>query len=99
MKTLTESVPRDDSLPRREEFRAEINQEKSALQMEESSAVQRAMEFAKLNYMLDSKTRLSPSDPVDDMDNEYPDQEADVDLEILELEAQALQVELELLDF
>jgi superfamily II DNA/RNA helicase len=98
LKKQGERYQGDNNSPRWEELREEIQKKKSALQVEGRSAEQRAEEFAKLNYLLDFKVELPPSDPVDDTEDfESEEQEADFDL--LTLEAEALELELELLDF
>lgn len=78
-----------------EELRAEIQEKKSSLQVEGKTAQERAEEFAKLNYLLDFKVE-GPSRPAATEDAEFEVLEDD---ETLELEAAALELELELLEF
>ena len=73
--------------PRWTELRGEIEQKKSALQVEGRTAESRAEEFGRLNYLLEYKQSLPEPTPVEEvMSNE------------LELEALALELELELFD-
>ena len=76
------------------ELRAEVQQKKSALQVEGKSAKERAAAFAKLNYLLDY-TVATPQ-PADQKPsaNVLPQPGGGA----LELEALALELELELLD-
>lgn len=79
----------DADSPRWEELKKEIQQKKSALQVEGKTAKERAVEFSRLNYLLDYKVEL-------------PAHEESAEFEIiddhLELEALALELELELLE-
>ena len=79
----------DQSSPRWEELRREVQHKKSALQVEGRSAEERALEFARLNYLLEPRNLpaapTAPPPPTDPTD--------------LELEALALELELELLNF
>ena len=87
----------ESSSTRWEELRAEIQQKKSALQVEGKTAQERAAEFSKLNYLLDFKVELPGEDETDE----------DAEFEIIDegntdelvLEALALELELELIDF
>jgi hypothetical protein len=70
------------------DLRAEIEQKKSALQVEGRTAVNRAEEFGRLNYLLEYRQAgVTPSETTESISNE------------LELEALALEVELELFEF
>ncbi|CAM9956325.1 unnamed protein product, partial [Chrysoparadoxa australica] len=75
------------------ELRAEIQEKKSALQVEGKSANDRAKEFARLNYLLDHKVTaaLAPAKPTKNDTSEIDD------LIQMELEALALEIELELI--
>jgi hypothetical protein len=85
--------------PRWEELRAEIQQKKSALQVEGKTARERAAEFSKLNYLLDFKVDLPSDDPSDeDAEFEIIENNEQADDELV-LEALALELELELIDF
>ncbi len=85
--------------PRWEELRAEIQQKKSALQVEGKTARERAAEFSKLNYLLDFKVDLPSDDPSDeDAEFEIIENDEQADDELV-LEALALELELELIDF
>jgi hypothetical protein len=79
----------DTNSPRWAELRLEIEQKKSALQVEGRSAENRAQEFERLNYLL--QYRLNAPEP-----KEAPSAS---NISILELEALALELELELLQF
>jgi superfamily II DNA/RNA helicase len=69
-------------------LRGEIEQKKSALQVEGRTAENRAEEFGRLNYLLEYKQSLPVPVPVEEVKSD-----------MLELEALALELELELLDF
>ncbi len=77
----------DEKSPRWEELRGEIQQKKSALQVEGRTAESRAQEFDRLNYLLEYRQALAPK-PAD----------TEVATSELELEALALELELELFD-
>ncbi|QNR23185.1 SNF2-related protein [Croceimicrobium hydrocarbonivorans] len=80
--------------PRWSELRSEIQEKKSALQVEGKTARERAAEFARLNYLLDYKVELpSRTEPEEEAEFEIIDEEDST----LELEALALELELELL--
>jgi len=85
----------DNRSERWESLRKEIEEKKSALQVEGRTASDRAGEFAKLNYLLAYKAEdLESSEP-----RMLPSSEnRTIDLDDLELEALALEVELELLN-
>jgi superfamily II DNA/RNA helicase len=78
----------EQNSPRWGELRGEIEQKKSALQVEGRTAENRAEEFGRLNYLLEYKQSLPEPDPVEEVKSD-----------MLELEALALELELELLDF
>ena len=75
-------------------LRKEIEEKKSALQVEGRSAAERAEEFARLNYLLEARVGSAVT-AVPPPDDEEPEE---VDLSVLELESLALELELELLD-
>lgn len=94
LKVQAERYQADNQSPRWAELRSEIQEKKSALQVEGKSAKERAGEFARLNYLLDYKVEL-PAKP----NTEQPDEfEIIDDNSQLELEALALELELELLE-
>ncbi len=95
LSTQAERYKGDHDSPRWAELRVEIQQKKSALQVEGKSAQERAGEFAKLNYLLDYKVD-GPSVPADTEDAEF--EIIDDSNDALELEALALELELELLE-
>jgi hypothetical protein len=70
------------------ELKVEIQAKKSALQVEGRSAQSRASEFDRLNYLLEFRTNLTPSN-----------QTETTNISELELEALALEIELELIRF
>jgi superfamily II DNA/RNA helicase len=70
------------------ELRLEIQAKKSTLQVEGRSAQSRAQEFQRLNYLLEYRTNLAPSAPSETINTSE-----------LELEALALEIELELINF
>jgi hypothetical protein len=70
------------------ELKVEIQAKKSALQVEGRSAQSRASEFDLLNYLLEFRTNLTPSN-----------QTETTNISELELEALALEIELELINF
>jgi superfamily II DNA/RNA helicase len=78
----------EQNSPRWSALRGEIEQKKSALQVEGRTAENRAEEFGRLNYLLEYKQSLPEPDPVEEVKSD-----------MLELEALALELELELLDF
>ena len=78
----------EQNSPRWSELRGEIEQKKSALQVEGRTAENRAEEFGRLNYLLEYKQSLPAPVPVEEVKSD-----------MLELEALALELELELLDF
>jgi hypothetical protein len=83
-----ETYQGEQNSPRWSELRGEIEQKKSALQVEGRTATNRAEEFDRLNYLLEYKQSLpAPVPAAETVSNE------------LELEALALELELELLDF
>ncbi|MFN6377635.1 MAG: helicase-related protein [Flavobacteriales bacterium] len=83
-----ETYQGEQNSPRWSELRGEIEQKKSALQVEGRTATNRAEEFGRLNYLLEYKQSLpAPVPAAETVSNE------------LELEALALELELELLDF
>lgn len=83
-----ETYQGDQNSPRWSALRAEIEQKKSALQVEGRTAVNRAEEFGRLNYLLEYRQAGVPQpETTDAISNE------------LELEALALEVELELFSF
>ena len=84
----------DNNSERWGSLRKEIEEKKSALQVEGRTANDRAGEFAKLNYLLAYKAEdIQSSEP-----RMLPSSESrSVDMDDLELEALALEVELELL--
>ena len=87
----------ESTSPRWEELRKEIERKKSALQVEGRTAEERAGEFARLNYLLDYRVELAPATA----ESEEEDGEEDGGMtaaELLELEALALELELELLE-
>jgi hypothetical protein len=79
----------DSQSPRWEELRTEIEQKKSALQVEGRSAESRAEEFGRLNYLLQYRMN-SP---------EAATAAPQSSVSLLELEALALELELTLLSF
>jgi superfamily II DNA/RNA helicase len=83
-----ETYSGEQNSPRWSELRGEIEQKKSALQVEGRTAENRAEEFGRLNYLLEYKQALPTSAPVEESRSTE-----------LELEALALELELELLDF
>jgi hypothetical protein len=83
----------DAQSPRWGELRKEIEDKKSALQVEGRSAENRAEEFGRLNYLL--QYRMSAPEATEK--NAEPSRSTAV--EALELEALALELELELLNF
>lgn len=88
LQAKAETYNGEQNSPRWTELRGEIEQKKSALQVEGRTAESRAEEFGRLNYLLEYKQSLPEPTPVEEvMSNE------------LELEALALELELELLDF
>ena len=70
------------------ELKLEIQAKKSTLQVEGRSAQSRAQEFQRLNYLLEYRTNLAPSAPSETINTTE-----------LELEALALEIELELINF
>jgi hypothetical protein len=74
--------------PKWAELKVEIQAKKSALQVEGRSAQSRASEFDRLNYLLEFRTNLTPSKPTENST-----------INELELEALALEIELELINF
>ena len=88
LQAKAETYNGEQNSPRWTELRGEIEQKKSALQVEGRTAENRAEEFGRLNYLLEYKQALPAPAPVEEsMSSE------------LELEALALELELELLDF
>jgi superfamily II DNA/RNA helicase len=88
LKLRAETYQGEQNSPRWSELRGEIEQKKSALQVEGRTATNRAEEFGRLNYLLEYKQSLpAPVPAAETVSNE------------LELEALALELELELLDF
>jgi hypothetical protein len=83
----------DAQSPRWGELRKEIEDKKSALQVEGRSAENRAEEFGRLNYLLQYRMNA----PETTEKNAEPSRSTAV--EALELEALALELELELLNF
>ena len=83
-----ETYSGEQNSPRWSELRGEIEQKKSALQVEGRTAENRAEEFGRLNYLLEYKQALPTQAPVEESRSSE-----------LELEALALELELELLDF
>jgi len=88
VKAQAETFQGEQNSPKWAELRAEIQQKKSALQVEGRSAESRAEEFQRLNYLLEYRS-LSPSGTVN----------AQTIISELELEALALELELELINF
>ncbi len=87
LQAKAETYNGEQNSPRWTELRGEIEQKKSALQVEGRTAESRAEEFGRLNYLLEYKQSLPEPTPVEEeMSNE------------LELEALALELELELFD-
>ena len=74
--------------PKWAELKVEIQAKKSALQVEGRSAQSRATEFDRLNYLLEFRTNLTPSNPTKIST-----------ISELELEALAFEIELELINF
>jgi superfamily II DNA/RNA helicase len=83
-----ETYQGEQNSPRWSALRGEIEQKKSALQVEGRTATNRAEEFGRLNYLLEYKQSLPAHVPA-----------AETASNELELEALALELELELLDF
>ena len=83
-----ETYQGEQNSPRWSELRGEIEQKKSALQVEGRTAENRAEEFGRLNYLLEYKQSLPAPVPAEETSSNE-----------LELEALALELELELLDF
>jgi superfamily II DNA/RNA helicase len=88
VKGQAETFQGEQNSPKWAELRAEIQQKKSALQVEGRSAESRAEEFQRLNYLLEyrsvpSATSANPKNNISE----------------LELEALALELELELINF
>ena len=86
--TQSESYKGDENSPKWAELRIEIQAKKSALQVEGRSAQSRAEEFQRLNYLLEYRTNLAPAVPAETINTSE-----------LELEALALEIELELINF
>jgi hypothetical protein len=94
---LAERYQGESSSPRWEELRSEIQEKKSALQVEGKTAKERAAEFSRLNYLLDFKVDL-PEEVENDEDAEFEIIDEETTDELV-LEALALELELELIDF
>jgi len=88
LQAKAETYNGEQNSPRWTELRGEIEQKKSALQVEGRTAESRAEEFGRLNYLLEYKQALPASAPVEESRSSE-----------LELEALAFELELELLDF
>jgi hypothetical protein len=88
VKDQAETFQGEQNSPKWAELRAEIQQKKSALQVEGRSAESRAEEFQRLNYLLEY--RSVPSAATANPKNNISE---------LELEALALELELELINF
>jgi hypothetical protein len=86
----------DADSPRWAELRKEIELKKSALQVEGRSAESRAAEFDRLNYLL--QYRMPTAAAAEKQDNVMPVMPM-ISVSALELEALALEIELELLNF
>jgi hypothetical protein len=84
--TQAESFKGEEDSPKWAELRIEIQNKKSALQVEGRSAESRAEEFNRLNYLLEYRTASLPTDIRQPINN-------------LELEALALELELDLINF
>jgi hypothetical protein len=76
----------EEDSPKWASLRVEIQQKKSALQVEGRSAESRAEEFNRLNYLLEYRTASLPTDIKKPINQ-------------LELEALALELELDLINF
>ncbi len=101
LKAQAERYAGESSSPRWEELRKEIERKKSALQVEGRTAGERAEEFARLNYLLDYRVELAQ--PAEEQDEEDSSEDKGEEggmtpAELLELEALALELELELLE-
>lgn len=94
IKTLLEAYKGETESEKWAELRAEIQEKKSALQVEGKTAKERAAEFAKLNYLLDHKAILDT--PI--IQRDYSENEPVINLDEIELEALALELELTLLN-
>jgi hypothetical protein len=84
----SQSFNGDENSPKWAELRLEIQAKKSALQVEGRSAQDRASEFQRLNYLLEYRTNLAPAASTQTFNTSE-----------LELEALALEIELEFIKF
>ena len=83
-----ETFKGEQDSPKWAELRLEIQAKKSALQVEGRSAESRAKDFETLNYLLEYRTNLVPATATEIINTSE-----------LELEALALEIELELINF
>ena len=88
----------DAQSPRWGELRKEIEDKKSALQVEGRSAENRAEEFGRLNYLLQYRMNAPETNKATETTTETS-RTSTTAVEALELEALALELELELLNF
>ena len=88
VKGQAETFQGEQNSPKWAELRAEIQQKKSALQVEGRSAESRAEEFQRLNYLLEYRSVPSAGTAM-----------PKTNISELELEALALELELELINF
>jgi len=87
----SEDFKGEQNSPKWQQLRSEIEQKKSALQVEGHSAFNRAQEFDRLNYLLEYKVIQAPVAPSFTSNNNI--------ITELELEALALEIELELINY